>query len=856
MFSPGLSSVSFNNNLVSNKNTKQQKESTPITKAPHLPPRPPPHQHSRLPPRPPLSPGGNNTGNETDDLYLDAVDDVDPMAAIGPEMLRLFSRSTSHPNNNEGEGPSVGPEVDNLKGFSDSPGSAQIPVVGRVSEVESHVNNNTGSTSSEGFATPSPTPPRMSSMASSQLLLQVDSSGGGGGALDMTSSFKTACDLSLHTTDEEGERGADVAAQDLAGLKATPTANREGSSVEKQGTHLTTPTANGEGGSQLTTPTAEKQGTDRPLPSLPPQMNTRNFSESDDDFIDFHHLDAILKRVAEEKVPTDHQSSSPSPPPPPIPKRALIPLASRLEATAIEDPPIPPVRGNSVRNIKVEKEDAPPPPPLPPKPLPSLDTQETPPLPPKSPDIPMISGVLDQPKGLGYTYEPVKRSNKEGKPVEDKKATSWIYNTLKRNSDSSLLVSNGGTEDMNESGQLPASNVPAGKEGVEMGGVSVEPQRTDRVYEDIDGDGDGIGTALTEPNPEQEYEEMDIQVNANQDTATTTSGRPDQGTPNTGQLNKHANAHLEQDYEEMDDQLYTELDPGVSTPSTGRPNQDTSTPSAGRPNQDTSTPITGHSNPGTSTGHPTPDMCTHPALKSPPGGKAQNYKKTNGVGKPGFMGSGRPNPPAARPAIVKPSSDPDYEDIDDMLEGVPVVTMTDTASKERDIGNAALYLENDEEVHDTDESKTSSMTVTLDLSHIVKDDIMYGSREFKTSTSVDISRLSNDESSEEAGGDGTVTPIEMTFNDSMFGLVKAKLDQQKRLAEGEAGTSGHGEGDRLNDSAEYSSLPDEDESVFLNSNSSEPEEEQLPETEGAGHKRAKAWALSRTMDKRNAVSGF
>ena len=749
MFSPGLSSVTFDNDHVKNAHSAAKPRRSSGSKQP-------------------LSP--THTGNDTDELYLDAVD-VDPTAAIGPEMLRMFSRSISHPSAEGGEGSHLPLSASTQDGSNSSSTTDQASIRGRLMEVESQVHA-TGSTSSEGFATPSPTPPRKPSLAKSQLLPPEDPA-----MLDATSSFKTACDLSLHTADEEGGGHED-----------------------------------GHGGAAASGNLAEHETT----PTVP-CVQGRNHSESDDDFVDSEDIEKILQRVAKEKK--NHHSIGPpstsySPPPPPIPRRGIaaappISIPGRVE----EAPPTPPVRGDSAaRNFEQPQKDETPPPPVPRR-LPTHSSE------PKN-GGPMVTGILDQAEG--YPYLPSKPGEQNGraeklvvvgKGTSDKgqSTKTWIYDTLKRCDKytdprvNGVILGRGEGEERDGGSPLlsPTSSheaTPLPTEEAVGGGedrTELHGRFDDRDYEDMDGDEVAVETRLAkaETGPPKIP-----------DRAST--GRPKAPVRGTDtQAGKTSSG--DRDYEEIDD---VDVNQASSKDTPSRP------------------------------ARPAPDM--------------------------------------------------DYEEIDDLVSGAEsgVSTHRTSSSKEsegesvnaaakgggndgdnegRDIGNAALYLEHDDEIHDTDESKNSSMTVTLDLSHIAKDDIMYGSRDKKMSSSVDISRITIDNgesSAEEAGGDGTVTPVELTYNESMFGLVKAKLEQQRKASEalkplapagnGSGNGNGNGTESGLNDSAEYSSLPDEDENVFMNSRSHSELEDSLPDPAiDKARKKTKTW-LPRTLDRRTAVSSL
>lgn len=755
VFSPGLSTVTFDHNHV---------------KSAHSAAKPRRSSAGTTPGSKQLS-SAHTVGNDTDELYLDAVD-VDPTAAIGPEMLRLFSRSTSHPNGEGGEGPHL-PLSTSTKDSSNSSGSTdQASIRGRLMEVESQVHA-TGSTSSEGFATPSPTPPRKPSIAKSQLLPPEDPT-----MLDATSSFKTASDLSLHTADEE--RGAAVS----------------GNAAE----HKTTPTASSGGMQAPTIPQDHFYD--------PPRVRGGKHSESDDDFVDSEDIEKILQRVAKEKK--NHHSTGPSsysPPPPPIPRRGIAAATPILTPAshAEEAPPTPPVRSDSTaQNFAHPQKEETPPPPVPPR-LPVYSSES-------NDSGSMVAGILDQPEGYPYLpRKPGEQDDEPGKlvvvgkgaPEKGQLTKTWIYDTLKRcdkYTDSGVngVILEGHEGEGRDGGRSPQEAISLSTEerGGAVGGAKdrteLHRRFDDRDYEEIDdADPVDIKTRLAKANLERTGQPK-VSDRAN-------TGQPKSPVKETGK-----DSSGDRDYEEIDD---------VDMDQVGnKSNQDV-------PSQ--------HAKPASNADY---EEIDYPATKAESnistGPKESKGKGARDVG----------------------------------------VTAKGGGDGERDIGNAALYLEHDEEIHDTDESKNSSMTVTLDLSHIAKDDIMYGSRDKKMGSSVDISRITIDNgesSAEEAGGDGTVTPVDNTFNESMFGLVKAKLEQQRKASEalkplahaGSGSGNGNGTESGLNDSAEYSSLPDEDENVFVNSQSQSELEDSIPDpTIGNARNKNKTntW-LPRTLDRKNTV---
>ena len=741
-----------------------------------------------------------STGNETDELYMDAVDDVDPTAAIGPEMLRLFSRSTSHPEGGGGGG-GVVPKED---------GSGPEVIIGKIKD---HAHG-TGSTSSEGFATPSPTPPRTSLVGAAPHLLQVEDSA----AHDITGSFQTACDLSLQTSSSEEQKTTKDPANPSSSAKRGVAALPARSPLHKAKIH------NGYLGGNVD-------------------------SDSDDDFVDSEDIDRILNKVAitqpktfssppppqfpkrgvSPPPPIPKRGESPSPPipkrgesssppipkrvespSPPIPKRGVSPpplipkrgVSMATPTTTLEAPPTPPVRGNSMARHSPQEEekeegeegerreeevDGPlaesPPPPIPPR----LHAPE---------NDSIVTGILDQ--ASGYPFLPVSEGTQLPKRESVGAAVSppsqplpngkvpWIYDTLRRD-DAPGFGGKVEEEQKMERQALSTSSdgheatpIPNSDEGALTGSRDVDKRLRK-------------GAVKVKRKDSVDYEEIDDDVE---------QIKAEMAAAPKGGANSNVKRKDSDDYEDIDDdveQIKAEL--GIS---------DRGTASTTRQQQ----------------------------LED------RNYETiADAVNNASEHVRSSTDPPPKLPPRNANSSGPS------------------TAAK--DVGNAALYLEHDEAIHDTedDESKNSSMTVTLDLSHIAKDDIMYSSREKKVGN-LDLAHINmtngDSSSAEEMGGDGTVTPVEMTYNDSMFGFMKAQFERQASSRastmekQGGAQLEDDDSSSRLNDSGEYSSLPDEDENVF---NSGDETEESMAEPvyENRAREKAKNW-LSRTMDRRKIVS--
>ena len=667
---------------------------------------------------------GSNPGNETDELYVDAVD-VDPTMAIGPKMLHLFSNSSSNAEEKV-VGTDMQHEALNIKPID----VGSMPQL-IVKEVKSQVQGTTGSTSSEGFATPSPTSPHMSKISPSQLP-QVDSS--------FTPSFKTACESSL-SADEAGKGGG--------GGVGTGTLTQK-SNTEQD------PQLEGSGSTSEPTQTTPINLQTKEVSSDHPNLSgirKTHFSESDDDFVDSEDLEELLKHIALGNS-TNQIDSSPGVRHPLIPSQNKT--SSLVQTSAL------PTTGVPLTSSGNQNEESPPPP--------------VPPRMPSPEDGSMVTGILDNPKGYPYLPQDDTPFNNQGtKELLNRvtcseenglNRTSWVYNTMGKGNGELK-----DTRDVRKSFLSPTriSEAATMSEGVVGGGVINGMM----LYGD------------KKPEPpfprRHDYEEIDDKVikeikQTNKSPIITTK------------------KELVNDYEEID----------KDTLIRGRPGQGKSS-------------------------HP---LLQNLSERSHPDGGVSNYG-------------------------VNRYDDRDYEEIDDMeMDEEQRTSKHNSNGSGKD--NALPFLEDDEDVHNTEdnESKTSSMTVTLDLSHIAKDYVMYSSRDMKVSSSVDIAQIPIDidnESSEEAGGDGTVTPVEMTYNESMLSLVKAKLEQKGKKLQEDGEKNGEDLSSKLNDSVEYSSIHDEDGdsgSVFM---SNSEIEESLPEQPVTEKLKTRTTWLTHTIDRQNTV---
>ena len=804
MLSPGMVSVSFNNEHIKIKRKAELYRTQ--------------HNRSKLPPAQQESlnterVGSNATLNEADDhdLYLDAVD-VDPEMAIGPEMLRLFSQSSSSSHSKGGGNEGItGKEMrDNGHEIRDEK-SVGIGFTRPVVEVEGRVVHGTGSTSSEGFATPSPTPPKHTSIMPGHLL-RDDSVGP-----DVTCSFKTANESFICGTDEEG------------GGEGTKEDRRDANS-SVQASFLSPPSSN-----RLAIRTRGGPPVERANISKSTDVTEQQLS-SDEDFLDSIDIDRLLQIAhTENKTLTSNCAgvnnlhvplSETSPVPPPVPERhsATTNIIQDLTlATDIADdeevPPIPPPHKHSTMqpppeatescsrqdlpSLTISPEES--------HSLPENDKKEetiveedgeepSPPLPPRLPSSEevLMSGRLDTPVEFPYLPKMASSPNDtaEKKPAYDDGVpnmepsvapSSWIYNSFEE-----MLKGFGGDkeEEGKEEDVKTGPNNGDTIRNLEEGGLNLPGGSP--IVKNLESN-DGVHTASkachVKNNSEKDDSENNSKLVEENVVIGDSSFQSDKSVPSVHQF-------ADGDYEEIDDLLPVSI---------GRRMKGTVTESE----------------------------------------SSETLIAADAEGQ---------------------FADRDYEEIEDNLlinigrrtKG----TVTEPESSETVIAAGA-------------ESKTSSMTVTLDLSHIAKDDILYGGnggekRLSNCSSSVDISLVSQtpidvngNESPEETGKDGMMTPVEITYNDSMFNLVKEKHKGQKKVGlvvdaaakeamggkvrETEVCEDYDNEFDdtRSNDSAEYSSFPEEDERLLGKYVGTSP---RLSEV----RKRSRTW-LSHSMDKPNVV---
>lgn len=816
MVSPGMASVSFSNEHIKIKRKAEAARSRHKNK-PH------PTQDLMYRDRAVDLSSNNAALIEADDLYLDAVD-LDPEMAIGPEMLRIFSQSAfshSKKENKEGRG------VDEIRydgRVTQDEKFVSVNFVRPIIEVDGRAVRGTGSTSSEGFATPSPTPPKHSAVIPIPGGLQRDDSIGP----DVTCSFKTANESFICGTDEEGEG-------EEWGKEGVREANVEQiTQVSPSSNRLTVRTRGGHG------PLVEKTTRSTSTGVVVEQRQ----SYSDEDFVDSGDIDRLLEMVDTKKQTSTSNSagvdndrltlSESSPPPPPVPRRHCIATTtttttqySSVTAHTADDeevPPIPPLRVHSAmqsppgstgncrqylpspltspegcslpencekEKIEEEGEDDKSGPPLPPR-LNSLEGSE---------EV-LMSGRLYSP--MQFPYLPKMTSSPddtaETRPasngVQSKETSvlqsSWIYNSF---------------DEMEEG----------------LGGEKPDKERGGGVMTGSDSKGtnrtlaeDGLNLSSASP----------TRLESNEGVNTASEGRT--GLNGSPVVLKACHKNNSGTDDELDENT-------IAGGEGGNFRSDECVPSVLRfaSRDDEKIPDELPTNIGRRTrGTITESGSSETVIAED---SVRNYEEIQDqlLANFGRRTSGTVAESESSETVIAEVGD--YEEMQDELptniERRTREMVTESESSEADKEGGVL-------VDDT-ESKTSSMTVTLDLSHIARDDIMYmgSSGEYRmnncSSSSVDVSRISQipinvsgNESSEETGRDGMVTPVEITYNESMFNLVKEKQKVQERVGMVVAAVGGKER--RLdvgedydddfddagsNDSAEYSSFPDEDESV-------------------------------------------
>ena len=121
-------------------------------------------------------------------------------------------------------------------------------------------------------------------------------------------------------------------------------------------------------------------------------------------------------------------------------------------------------------------------------------------------------------------------------------------------------------------------------------------------------------------------------------------------------------------------------------------------------------------------------------------------------------------------------------------------------------------------------------------------------------TDVDLSLVELGLGEESLTRDGTVTPVQMTLNESVVNMVRYRVSPTPGRAAGGRGLAGEEEESELVESAEYSSLPEDDDDREMDAGSKTSTRTDMTEItyEALGRPRTKSW-LAKTMDLRKAV---
>ena len=818
--------------------------------------------------------------NDTDDVYEDAMS-VDPTMALGPELLRLYSNS-SPGNQKESESGENKVEQQLELRLNDD-----VPV--KIHQPNARLVHGTGSTSSEGFATPSPTPPRHSSMAvamGGHAHSQRDDSAGP----ELALSYQTANESFFCGTEDEGtEKGKGHLHENVPALQ------KNAKPAEKDVTTA------GPGDGHKT-------------------QDAKKSLEESDDFIDPDELERLLQIVrkdASDRKPPDSSKSDrlnlSDSIPPPVPHRSssfAVTMSAEHHSAAVtrptrstsEAPPLPP------RRIKDTK-----PPPASSQPndalyLPSLTSDppplefdevdgskidrsledDVPPIPPQiqileSPEL-ILPGKLDGPLNLNsYSdtekFVAIPSDQAELDAPEADRQSSWIYGTINRKANPEAMKA---YKDMNgedspdfakeeleltDSQELEVSGLKEASPGT-AGSVEKMSSEVDQQLESADlPDGSlANNTDIVEVKNDSVHEvTVDAKWAGTAGTTASANGSDVDSTVFKPKQSQLMHPEVARTGEELtldagdDPSARREINPASELTVDGKTRAVSSEKrlieSENNYELDDYCIVELMDN-GGSNG----DIC-HKNRNNIPGAASQEehiYEfDESDQSDTEKRQEERSNGRVARNPLLTSSQDRfrgrRYEEISD---GVALKRRPRDSIAESESSDSATKTADVEDV----ESKNSSMTVTLDLSHIDKEDPLYSSAgdnrlssgrssSNEAGPSMSTARSSGDthstESSEEAGRDGMVTPVEITYNESMFNLVREKLegppsqgavnlDQTKSAV-----PRARDDDDAMsNDSAEYSSLPDEDDSSLM------------PNTRAAieAHRKSKDW-LSKTMER-------
>ena len=722
----------------------------------------------------------NASLNETDELYQDAID-VDPEMALGPEILCFFS-SNSQTGSKEGRGEeNTRMTMEGKETRFDGSVVKNDNVIGVLGfsqptiEVAESVCR-TGSTSSEGFATPSPTPPKHSSVIAIPGHPRDESSGP-----DVNCSFKTANESFMYATGEDGgEEGSKGDRVSRTDSKLPEQNTLVSCSFPPSSSRLAVGTSG--------TPTMRRSSTrSRSMPKEP------RTSDSDEDFMDPLDIDRLVHTLVPQSSFTNAEtghgprivSKSSSPPPVPLHRgrpSTITTSTSTSHASSVvtgitdeeEVPPTPPPHATSQR-APISTENS---------------QQDYFFLTPTSPEDHSLPGSRKFKK-----MEVEGEEDEQGPPVPPRQVSAqraMLSGRLYSPEQFSHLL------EMNSADYETGEKCPAS-----MGNDEVTPQSSwihSKVPESLEQEGgEGFVTSETDADAVEVYVTSETDAGADTVDGYVTS-------------ETDASADIVEELNGLD---LSDHFPAVRTLES---NEKVSALNQGEGEADVSTGSPVHAR-----------DCRDIKCDV-------NYEDVEETVRYKTLMQDLPNTGMEVRELI-----PESESCETVVESdINNRKRVEGVEAESEPSEAAIEVDS---LAGDSESKTSSITVTLDLSHIAKDDIIYKSgyenAMSSCSGSVDISQISsalmdtNNESSEEAGTEGMETPVdamETTYNESIFNPVKEKQRDSTGTDE-EAGSAAKevvrddtrefqfyhdcddDDDERSNDSAEYSSLPDEDDGL-------------------------------------------
>jgi len=268
--------------------------------------------------------------NDTDEVYEDAMS-VDPTMALGPELLRLYSNSS--PGDQKGTENAEKKVVQQQQQQLELRLNDDEPV--KIHQPNLRLTHGTGSTSSEGFATPSPTPPQRSSIITIAIGGHAHAQREDSVGPELALSYQTANESFFCGTEDEGtERGKGQH-------------HENGSDQQQNAKSAERGTAVGVTGDDDNVARDAK----------------KSFEESDD-FVDPDELERLLQIVRKDNPSSKSPGSSDSNRlnlsdsiPPPVPNRSSSfavttstghrsPAVTKSTRSFSEAPPLPPPRNS------------------------------------------------------------------------------------------------------------------------------------------------------------------------------------------------------------------------------------------------------------------------------------------------------------------------------------------------------------------------------------------------------------------------------------------------------------------------------------------------------------------------------